>query len=353
MSSNNVELQFPGRDAMRHALSLHSSTVQTIRRRKALLLDTSVWITLADGKSDESRVLRDSLRRLAAQEKIFCPLTAPAVWELRKQARPSLTRTAALMEELSLNVSFRSVDEIMDREIDHLLDYLRTDTFSPLGTSDIFGPVLSYLVPGFSLTPGPDHSNPRTLHDHLAGVTQGLSLTWLIDSLGDRSSPGPTHPPRYQQANVARRELAARAGVAPSRIEQESLAQSILIPRLNEKRSVLPIREQLHVVAKVKSLPRSKRHDSALEHLLHFLPVLAAYAQVMTVAGLDPNRKDRSNDFYDRETLIYALSYSSAFAAFDSWIRSLIALCVKERFPGVMPYCGDTKELASYLACAV
>src|SRR3546814_3865065 len=51
-------------------------------------------------RSAAASAVRSKLLRLKDAEKIFCPLTAPNIWELRKQAGASLYRTAELMEQL-------------------------------------------------------------------------------------------------------------------------------------------------------------------------------------------------------------------------------------------------------------
>ena len=65
--------------------------------------------------------MRCKLHRLKNAGKIFCPLTAPNIWELRKQAGASLYRTAELMEELSENMVFGQLDRLASFEVDVFL----------------------------------------------------------------------------------------------------------------------------------------------------------------------------------------------------------------------------------------
>src|SRR3546814_4520019 len=65
--------------------------------------------------SDWSSDVCSSDLRLKDAEKIFCPLTAPNIWELRKQAGASLYWTAELMEQLSENVAFRQLDQLASK----------------------------------------------------------------------------------------------------------------------------------------------------------------------------------------------------------------------------------------------
>src|SRR3546814_4643821 len=81
-------------------------------------MDARVWNRLADGREAAASAVRSKLLRLKDAEKIFCPLTAPNIWELRKQAGASLYRTAELMEQLSENVAFRQLDQLASNEVD-------------------------------------------------------------------------------------------------------------------------------------------------------------------------------------------------------------------------------------------
>src|SRR3546814_1885111 len=84
-----------------HSFQLDSQLVESLSRRHVVLLDTSVWNRLADGREEGASAIKSKLLRLKDAERIFCPLAAPNIWELRKQAGASLYRTAELMEERS------------------------------------------------------------------------------------------------------------------------------------------------------------------------------------------------------------------------------------------------------------
>lgn len=329
-----------------YSLSLDASTVETIDRRRIILLDTSVWIELADKKTATASLLCDKLIALNNRERIFCPLTAPTIWELRKQSPPSLHNTAHLMETLSLNVSFRDLQEIFDKEVSHFLDYLRSGVFSPLSTSEKFGSLLSYLSPSFFLKPGPnfESNEEQKLYQHCAGLTQQLSLTQLISMLGERSFPKVDTARDFQANNKARREAYGSVGKM-RRIEIEHIANKVVLPKLLEKKDKLSLAEQVFVTNKIMQLPRNRKYDSAIEHVLRFMPALSAYIEVLVASGLDTNRKDNQHDFFDREVLVYGLSYASLFSAIDSWIGSLVKFCKKSMFSGIVDFAGDLNEL--------
>src|SRR3546814_6600627 len=82
-----------------HSFQLDRQLAESLSRRHVVLLDASVWNRLADGREAAASAVRSKLLRLKDAEKIFCPLTAPNIRELRKQAGASLYRTAERSEE--------------------------------------------------------------------------------------------------------------------------------------------------------------------------------------------------------------------------------------------------------------
>src|SRR3546814_20993540 len=107
--------------------------------------------------------IKSKLLRLKDAERIFCPLAAPNIWELRKQAGASLYRTAELMEELSEHVVFRQVDQLASYEVDAFLAYLLGNPIKPLGINEKFAPLLGYLAPAYELS-GTEAVAPHITH---------------------------------------------------------------------------------------------------------------------------------------------------------------------------------------------
>lgn len=129
------------------------------------------------------------------------------------------------------------------------------------------------------------------------------------------------------------------------RIEQQSVAESIIVPRINKIRSILPMEQQLYITEKINQLPKNKNTGTCLEHIFGFLPALSSYVRILTASGLDINRKDPMNDFFDKELLIYGLSYSSQFVAIDRWITRLVSLAKEDGDLGFLAYSGSLSEL--------
>src|SRR3546814_3062641 len=90
----------------------------------------------------------------------------------------------------------------------------------------------------------------------------------------------------------------------------ESIARRVVLPLIKEKCETMNPRDRVLVSSKIVGLLRSKRYDSTIEHMLQFMPALAAEVEVNAISGMDPTRHASTNDFLDRELLIYALAYS-------------------------------------------
>lgn len=331
-----------------HTLDLDPHLVATLSRRHILLLDTSVWIRLADRNDELAARISDRLTRLKDAEKIICPLAPPTIWELRKQTGASLTRMAELMEELSENVTFRSHEQIFDSEIESFLNYLITGKFKPLSLNQRFGPVLSYLAPGYRLTKA-DVSLTQQGNAHLHQSVSSMRLTTMVKWLGDKSSPPLSSKYDPLTASRQRRELAGNSVDLARRIETEFIAREHVLPRLKKMQADMTISERLRITSKIDALPRSRRYGSAIEHLLRFTPALAALVEVHTISCLDITRKNSLNDFFDRELLIYALAYSGSFAAIDRWISNLVTMSRQGGYSAFYEFAGSLDTLNSML----
>ena len=300
-------------------------------------------------KTQEAIKLRDRLLELNSKELIFCPLAHPTILELLKQKPPSLIRTAKLMEELSLNVTFRNKEQIFNSEISHFLNYMISGEFSPLKTSEVFGSLLSFLTGYFSITPQ-DQSTieiiERRMYDTLANEINGMSLTNLIENLGKYTYPKIIiQKDLLQNAHINRRQDAGKSPKKARRIEQKAVFDAIVFPMIKDELLKLPLQECEYCLDEISSLTRNKKDDSPIELTLNFMPALSAWVEICTVSGFDTNRKDSLNDFYDRELLVYGLSYSSVYVAIDKWVRTLAASCYKGGIIGSLGFVDSLEKL--------
>ncbi len=332
-----------------YSFELDKQLLETIEKRKVILLDTNMWILLADGKTQQAVDLKSKLLALQNQEKIICPLVPTTIWELRSQKAPSLQRTAELMEVLSQNTTYRSHDQIFNYEIAHFIEYLYSGKFSPLTTSEKYGPILSYLGSEFEFESEENGIKFKTIYEHLEKIIRNISLTQLISMLGEQSCPS-MNTPKYQQTTQNRLKDTNDSRSKARRIETEIIAKDIFLPIFKKQCLTFSLDKQLEITYRINKLPRSKKHNTVIEYILNFTPALSAYVEVLTLSCLDPNRKDSNNDFFDRELLIYGLSYPTIFASTDGWIYSLIELVRKERhYPLFFKFAHNLDQLEQHI----
>lgn len=329
-----------------HPFLLESQLAESLSRRHVVLLDISVWNRLADDREEMASALKSRLLRLKDMERIFCPLTPPTIWELRKQTG-SLHRTAELMEELSENVTFRSLDQLASFEVDAFLGYLLSGQIKPLGTNEKFAPVLGYLAPAYELDD--IGATPSHTTDLLHTSIRSVRLTTLIRMLGEKSSPPFPDGCLMSSASIQRRKIAGDSIQRARRMEMEKIARRVVLPLIQEKFQAMKARDRTLVSSRLLGLPRSRRYGSAIEHMLHFMPTLSAEVEVHTVSGMDITRQDSPNDFFDRELLIYALAYSGTFAAIDRWMTSLVHQSRRGGFPATYAHAASLAELERQL----
>jgi hypothetical protein len=337
---------------MKLNISLDAATLEAISQRKSLFLDTSIWNRLADCETEQASRIRKKLKFLVAKERLFCPLAMPTIMEVRKQEGSSLERTVAIMEELSLNVSFCNIKTIFDREIKVFVAYLLSGQYCPLTAPDVFGPLDTYLG-GTAYLSDYEHL-PRDvvarLKGHLEIEIRNLSLSGFLRLFDGKRAPEPLGKLKCQEASARRRKLANDSVRMMRRIEQEEIARSIVIPKFQEFTKHLAIEKRLKVIDALNRLPKSKRFGDAIASMLNYLPAVSAYVDVMTISGYDSGKKASMNNFFDCEFLIYGLSYASAFCAKDSGMAEIVRVSAKERQHfGTLAFIMSLDELEIYL----
>ena len=193
---------------MEFNFELPDNVVATIKNRKAILLDTCIWIAIAEEETNDAIQLREILIKLEDAKKIFCPLSAPTIWELYKQEEPSINKTAGIMELLSLNLSFKDISSIYDAEVAHFMEFLETDKYTPLRQAEIFGSWQSYLCNRFSIEPNPKATYvlDQKMYEQLSEAIKKLTLSEYIKMAGGRSFPKIKRKPEYQQVSIERRK---------------------------------------------------------------------------------------------------------------------------------------------------
>src|SRR3546814_17586839 len=91
------------------------------------------------------------------------------------------------MEQLSVNVAFRQLDQLASNEVDVFFAYLLGSPIRPLGINEKFAPLLGYLAPAYEL------SGTEAVAPHIADLmntsVHSIGLTSLIRMPVENSSP--------------------------------------------------------------------------------------------------------------------------------------------------------------------
>lgn len=297
-----------------------------IKGRRSLFLDIHVWNKVARQKNELHKNLKKSLQSLLQDGLIFCPLSKDILHELFKQEYESALLVAELMNELSLNACFADNDEIYNKEVlDHLMRIIDGKEYS-ISDTDLFVPVLACVRSRGKLV-YPNGFPEDRVKEFSEIFTDKISQMTIVDLVELQKDTLPLKPKvdvsRYSEIWRERRDFTKGNRNKMRRIEEEYTASAMILPRLNKLRALFPIPLQEKYSRHIHSVPKDN-YGGALGHILKELPSLNNYIEVMTVAGLDPNKKPRINDFHDIEMMIVPLTYSDVFVSEDKWIRRLI-----------------------------
>jgi hypothetical protein len=295
---------------------------ERVRGRKTVFLDTNIWIDMAGGKKPEVQAIKEKLTAMVTAGQIVCPLSAPLIWELYKQDF-SKARTGALMEALSLNVCLTPTREMFDWEIEQFARRLAGQNDAECSPKVLFVPVASYLSSYFELTCPVEstESERRELGNALKSQLESLTLTELINLRSDDMSRFlKARPATPYQRNAQDLQAFSRGDRDKVwRIEEKTVFNSIIYPSLMKlSPQFRPVIHQF-----VQDAPRDK-HQGCLPTLLSQLPALHNHVEVMALASQDPNRKEKSSDFFDIELLPVPLAYADVFVSQDRWIRDTL-----------------------------
>jgi len=302
------------------------SITNKVQGRKAIFLDTNIWVHVANEKTQIAKDIRYYLIKLVNNGIVFCPLSAPLIWELYKQNFESALRVGSLMEELSLNICYLSIDEVIHKEIKKYVLSIINKSKLLVSGKDIYGPVMAYLFSNYSLDFPSDYSQSQIIHFSkvFTPIMNNLSLTDILKMRSD------SLPIKYESSKIAykkqnnkRREFTKGDKTKMRRIEEEFAAQNIILPIIYKINSQLPITQVFLLVNHFNSLPKDK-YGGSLKSILEYLPATKCNIEIMTVTGYDITRNDNMNDYFDRELMILPLAYADVFVSEDKWIKHIL-----------------------------
>ncbi len=292
---------------------------EKVKGRKAVFLDSMVWINMADGKS-EAQPLKAKLRERVRAGDVFCPVSPTLVWELYKQEFSKL-RTAALMEEFSLNVSFPLTKNVFEWEVRCFAKRLVGQEDDGCSRKMLFLPALGYVASSFSVEypPGWTADAVRDFGQRLSAKLNSMGLTELVGLRDDDliGSYFRNHPPvPYQNEAKFFQSFAKGDRGKVWRVEEQSVFLNYILPAVRK----LPIPHMLAVLAFAQTAEPDAVGNKVSAFLRH-TPAIHNHIEVMFRASEDPNRKDKPSDFFDLNMMPVPLAYGDVFVSLDRWVR--------------------------------
>jgi hypothetical protein len=327
-----------------------------VHRRHCVFLDTNAWIHMADEVDETARRVRDILQATVAVGKAFCPVSWGTLEELFLQAGESLPRTAALMEELSLNACFvlrtevyqwefvRSVGRCIDAPIDGSLKGLFTNPAAFTGSR----PCVTFEPPDDQIL------TPEAVANAQAEFQQEMASIGIAE-LTKRMAGGPRigdAPPAYSEAAKKAKETFKGNRNKLFGAEAENCFRMYIRPLLGPRLStastdVLPTPQALKWLAQFAG-PGGE--EGWYRRALAELPALHNFVDLMVEADMQPNRKDSNNHFMDNEIMTAPLAYADVFVSRDKGIRHLLRNHKEILARTKCQYCENLGELETWLA---
>lgn len=323
-----------------------------VRDRRVVVLDMNCWINMGDDKFPMATEVKGSLRSLVSGGFIFCPLSFGLICELYKQAEESRLRIGALMEELSLNISYASREEIFAWEVERGVRRLADAGPIDLSLSELYVPLIGYLSSRFQLEFADSWPS-----EELGAATKGfrgrleaLALTDLLkirarnrrDGIFEAIKKVPV--PKYSEESERTWQITKGDKGKTQRIEAEAVFRLYIKPALAK----LPPPVLARFWEYGKTVARDK-YGGFLGELLKSLPAMNNHVKLMAALSQNPKRKDKINDFFDFEIMPVPLAYASVFCAQDKGIRDLLLNRTDILKHVSCRYCFDLAELQGWL----
>jgi hypothetical protein len=323
-----------------------------VRDRKPVVLDMNCWINMGDDKSPLATRVKGTLLKRVSEEAIFCPLSFGLICELYKQAEDSRLRVGTLMEQLSLNVSYASREEIFAWEVERAVRRLADAGPIDLSTYELYVPVLAYITSRFHLEfpegfPA-EHIEDFTkkLKERVECLTFTELLTMRAARKGDRIFDFIKKLPAPKYSEEAKRTWDMVKGDKEriQRVESETIFKQYIQPAIRK----LPLVVQAKFLEYLQTAPKD-RYGGCLGDLITHMPAVQNHMELMAAITQQPTRKDKINDFFDNEIMPVPLAYASVFVAQDKGIRDVLRNRTEILKRNSCRYCFDLAELEEWL----
>jgi hypothetical protein len=297
----------------------NESAWNKVKDRLSVFMDMNCWINMRDEKCPVAVAVSDRLKDLVLGGQVVCPLSWGLIEELFTQSPGLRQRTARLMEELSLNVTYVMRREAFDWEIARSIRRLAGEKVDD-SLNGLFAPVAAFSGSQFAVEFPEDYPIETVDQELVRAIAKQelgmIGLAQLVDTLN--VPPNEDHqPPAYSEAATKAMAMAKGDKNKLLKMEATEIFSMYVLPSLG--------RFPPDVVAQwmASLVNHGKQTALTLDSFLG-LPALCNYVEIMATVDSQPSRKDKNNDFFDYEIMAVPLAYSSAFVSKDKGIKHLL-----------------------------
>ena len=330
-----------------------------VRDRKPVVLDLNCWIRMRDESSPVAIRIKDALRKLVADGLIFCPLSFGIVTELHKQGMDSRLRTGALMEELSLNVSYAINQEVFNWEVERLVRRERGIGVVDLSLTGLYVPICGYMRSTYNVE-CPDEDGFEGRIQKMRQALDSMTLTEML-KMDATDWEGQfvkqlTVPPLG--VKVQRIRESSKGDKAKMQVIEANAALLLCVPKAISQCSPQVQRgfAEIMAAASAKASENKSPEDNLAAFAREFvksLPALNNHVELVASLSQNPGQQFEINDFFDQQIMPVPLAYASVFVSQDRGIRDALRNRTGILKRGCCRYCSDLGELEEWLKAEV
>lgn len=302
--------------------------------RRLVYLDSNAWIELADHKQDAAAA--ECVRAVEKGELLF-PLSYPIISEVIEQPNIDQRRTtAALMDRLSMGVTFRPVRTIQLLEAERAFAILLGQTAVPPEPGLILSWAIEFVgTANVTFDATWDEAKAKRFLDLMRQERAVRSVGWIVDhapvdAMRARHAESKARYVEELSASIHRAAAAVAQLAGPARKrrlvleERKYVTETILVPRfrdlLIERVGVEGLREAVSAL----SSQLGEGDERRFEQLMQAAPSTDLWCEIMAERSMNSSRRVRPQDFHDVEHGLVGGAYSDVFVTRDSGLIDLL-----------------------------
>jgi hypothetical protein len=315
-----------------------------VKERLSVFMDMNCWINMRDENCPVAVAVRHRLKDLVSGGQAVCPLSWGLIEELFTQSLGLRQRTARLMEELSLNVTYVMRREAFDWEIARSVRRF-TDEKVDDSLNGLFAPVAAFSGSQFALEFPEGYPIEKVDQELVRAIAKQelgmIGVAQVVDTLN--VPPNEDHqPPAYSEAAKRARILAKGNKSKLLEMEANEVFRIYVVPSL--------VRFPPAGVAQwMGNVVNPSKQDTLTLESYVSLPALSNYVEIMATVDSEPDTHYENNDFFDYEIMAVPLAYSSAFVSRDKGIRHLLTQRTEILKRTRCHYCDGLEALEEWL----